>query len=205
MRHVFSLSHGTHPDAMARRLMERAHHRDGLPEILVGLTFLVTAGLIAAQWMLPAGSIGSKAAALSLALFVPALCFGAPRILKGVRTRYLLDRVGYVRHKRAGGKGKVAAAALGGLMALTLFWAVTGLSHPDPWILAGTGLFGGGLVVFCGRLPRFVAGGVLVAMLGAGLAISGISLPSGFAILFGVQGVVLLVSGGIQFLRFLHQ
>ena len=205
MRPAFSVSHGSDPDAMAKRLMERAHHRDGLPEIAVGLTFLLISGLIAVQAMLPEGSIGSKATALALALFVPAFCFGGPRLLKRVRTRFLMDRTGYVRHKPASRKQTAVALALTAVMALLLAAAVAWLSHPDPWILAGTGLFCGGLLAVCGRLPRFIVGGGLVAILGVSLAVAGISLPSGFAILFGAQGGVSLISGGVRFLRFLHQ
>jgi hypothetical protein len=87
------------PNAFAKRLIQRAHNRDGLPEIAVGLTFLIVGFLSYAQVVLPRESIGFKAAVLGLALLIPVLCIGAPGGLKWVRQRYLIERLGYVESK----------------------------------------------------------------------------------------------------------
>ena len=57
--------HAADPHAIAARLMQRAHNRDGLPEIAVGLIFLLSAGLIYAWAVLPPASVGFKAAVLA--------------------------------------------------------------------------------------------------------------------------------------------
>ena len=62
------------PDAIARRLIQRAHNRDGLPEIAIGLSFLLVSGLIFVQVLLPRGSNGFKLAALALALLISSTC-----------------------------------------------------------------------------------------------------------------------------------
>jgi len=56
-----SLSSQADPTVMARRLIQKAHNRDGLPEIAVGVSFLLVAGLIYAQVVLPPESSGFKA------------------------------------------------------------------------------------------------------------------------------------------------
>jgi hypothetical protein len=193
------------PNAVAMRLIQRAHNRDGLPEIAVGLTFLVVGALSYAQVLLPRESIGFKAAVLGLAFLIPVLCIGTPRALKWVRRRYLIERVGYVESKpicrRQIGIGITVAVAV----ATVLFGVVTQFSQPDRWVLAGTGLFGGAIAALSGQLPRFVIGGVLMAAAGMVLAFAGVSLQIGFAVLFGFQGLLALISGGVVFLQFMRQ
>ncbi len=190
---------------MAKRLMQKAHNRDGLPEIAVGVSLLFVAGLSYAQVMLPRESIGFKAAVLGLSFLIPLLCFGLPWALKWVRRRYLIERFGYVQPKPIGRKQISIGIMLAVLMTVVLFGVVTQFSQPDRWVLAGTGLFGGALASVCGQLPRFVIGGVVMAATGIFIAFSGVSLQIGFAILFGSQGILALVSGGVAFLRFIRE
>jgi hypothetical protein len=192
------------PSAIAKRLIQSAHNRDGLPEIVTGLTFLFIAVLIYAQVLLPRESIEFKASVIGLSLLIPALCIGSPFALKWVRRRYLIDRVGYVEPKSIGRKQIAIGIMLAFAMAVALFGLVQ-LSQPDRWVLVGTGLFGGALAALSGGLPRFVVGGVLIAATGMVLAASGVSLQTGFAILFGFQGLLALISGGVVFLRFIRQ
>jgi hypothetical protein len=176
-----------------------------LPEIALGLTFLVVGALSYAQVLLPRESIGFKAAVPGLALLIPVLCMGTPRALKWVRRRYLIERVGYVESKPIC-RGQIGIGiTLAVLVAAVLFGVVTQFSQPDRWVLAGTGLSGGALAALSGRLPRFVIGGVLMAVTGIVIAFSGVSLQIGFAVLFGFQGLLALISGGVVFLRFIRQ
>lgn len=196
------------PNAMAQRLMQRAHNRDGLPEIAAGLTFLLVSGLICVSVMLPRQSIAPKAAALVFS-FLLLLCLGVPWAgpwaVKSVRRRYLIGKWGYVQHKPIGRKQLGIGIAIAVPMVGAVFGVVTGLLPADGWLLGGTGLFGGALVAWCGRLPRFVIGGVVVVAAGMFLAFSGVSLQIGFAILFGFQGLMAVVSGAVVFLRFIRR
>ena len=205
MSDSLSLAGAADPKAVARRLIQTAHNRDGLPEIAAGLSFLFAAGLIYAQAVLRRESSGFKLAVFAFSLLLPVLICGAPWALRWVRRRYLIEREGYVQYKPIGrrqiGMGIVVAA----VAVLFLFGVVTRVSQPDRWLLAGTGLFSGALLAWCGRLPRFVIGGAVMAAAGALVAFAGVSLELGFTLLFGFQGLVSLVSGGVVFLRFMRQ
>jgi len=205
MRNSSSLAGSADPNAIARRLMQRAHNRDGLPEIAVGLYFLLASALIYAQVVLPRQSIGFIAAVLTFSLLFPVVCIGSPWTLKWVRRRYLIERVGYVEYEPIGRRQIGFGIMLAVLVVLALFGVVPRLSQPDRWLLAGTGLFGGALMAWCGRLPRFVIGGVVMAATGVFVAFAGVSLQIGFTMLFGFQGLVTLVSGCVVFLRFIRQ
>lgn len=196
---------GGDPNAIAKRLIQRAHNRDGLPEIAVGLTFLVVGALSYAQVLLPHASIGFKAAVLGLALLIPVLGIGTPPALKWVRRRYLIERVGYVEANPIGRRQIGIGITFGVVAAVVLFGVVTRYSHPDRLVLAGTGLFGGAIAALSGQLPRFVIGGVLMAATGIVIAFAGLSLEIGFAVLFGFLGLLALISGGVVFLRFIRQ
>ena len=98
--------------------------------------------------------------------------------------------------------GGIAVAIL---LSVALFGLVTRFSQPDRWVLIGTGLLGGALAAGCGRQFRFVVSGVLMACTGICVAFSGQSLQVGFAILFGLVGMLALISGGVVFLRFIRE
>jgi len=185
--------------------MQRAHNRDGLPEIAVGVTFLLVSGLSYAQVALPQGSIGFKVTVIAFSFLVPLLTLGTPRILKWVRRRYLILRVGYVEPKPMARKQMALGIVLALAVGVVALLAVARWSPPDNWLLAGTGLVGGALSAWCGRLPRFVIGGVLMAATGVVLAISGVAMGVGFAILFGCAGLATMVSGSVVFFRFMRQ
>ena len=76
---------------------------------------------------------------------------------------------------------------------------------PASWILAGTGIGGGVLAVYAGRLPRYMVGGVVMALTGIVLAFSRFSLGVGSIILYGSMGILSLVSGCVVLLLFLRQ
>jgi hypothetical protein len=193
------------PNAITKRLIQRAHNQDGLPEIAVGLTFLAVGALSYAQVLLPRETIGFKAGVLGLALLIPVLCISTPRALKWVRRRYLVERVGFAEFKPIGRRQIGIGITLALVAAVVLFAVATQFSQPDRWLLAGTGLFGGALTVLGGQLPRFVIGGVLMAAAGIVIAFAGVSLQIGFAVLFGFHGLLALISGGVVFLRLIRQ
>lgn len=71
-------------------------------------------------------------------------------------------------------------------------------------------LQGQGFSVVCwaltrAELPAFVIGGGILAMVGIAVGLSGASLGMGQAILYGVMGVLSLISGIIVLFVFIHQ
>lgn len=171
----------------------------------MGLTFLSIGALIYVQAPLPHDSTGFKVVVLGLSLLMAILCISSPRAVKWVRRRYLIERVGYVESKPICRKQIGIGITLAMLVAVFLFGVITQFARPEQWVLAGTGLFGGALAALGGQLPRFVIGGALVATTGIAIALAGVSLQIGFAVLFGFQGLLALISGAVVFLRFMWQ
>ncbi|MEX2304238.1 MAG: hypothetical protein WD733_25060 [Bryobacterales bacterium] len=205
MAYESSLSSGADPNAIGQRLLQRAHVRDGLAEIYAGALFLLLAGLISAQLLLPRDSMGFRAAVLASSFLIPVLGVSAKWVLKRVRGRYLIERWGFVENKLIDRKQIGLGILFAALVGLLLFGVVPRLSQPDFWLLAGSGVFGGAILAWGGRLPRFVIEGAVMATTGVLVAFSSLELDTGFAILFGFQGLMILATGCVVFLRFIRQ
>lgn len=193
------------PDVIASRLMQKVHNRDGLPEIAIGLSFLALASLIYVQTLLERGSNRDKLISLALCGLIPLLGFGAPWAVNRVRRRFLIERIGYVRPKPVGVKLVAITIVIAVAAAVTVFVAVISHAQFDGLVLAGSGIFGGGLAALSGRSLRFFVGGILVAAAGVLIGLSGTSLEIGFALLWGFAGLLSLFSGSIVLLRFIRQ
>jgi len=186
------------PDVIASRLIQKAHNRDGLPEIFIGLAFLILGGLCWVQAVAPPRSAAFVAAVLGFIVLALLLGLGSPWAIKTVRRKFLVETVGFVEMKPVPRRRSIVVAAVAlviAVAALIAAWIGKGSTPPTAWVLAGTGIGGGALLILAGRLPRSVVSGVLMAATGIVLAFSGISLEPGFAILYGTIGLVLLVSG----------
>jgi hypothetical protein len=194
----------TDPDVLAKRLLQRAHNRDGLPELVAGLIFLLTSGLIYALEVLPKGTLRFRAAVLSFAFLLPVFTIGARPFVNWIRNRYLTERWGYVGYQPV--PRTLRAFLAPGLVALTAI-AIMALVLPSPgnWFIAATGIACGALLAAAGRLPRFVVGGIVTAAAGICLAYSGVSFPAGMAALFAIQGAGGTVSGAVTFCRFVAE
>lgn len=206
------------PDAIARRLMTRAQTRDGLPEIAVGAWFLGLACFNGLPLALPhLHGPFAKAFVLGLMLAMITLPYGSRWLIKMVRNRFLIEKVGYVKlkpvNRRQRGIVFVTCFVVAGV-SNWFFFKILGV-HPDSTyggllspaglMLAGSGIVWGALVAFISRMTRYFIGGAVLAATGVFLAFSGVSLNVGFLILSGFIGLLSFVSGCVVLLLFLRQ
>jgi hypothetical protein len=194
------------PEAIAKRLMQKAYNRDGLPEIAIGVFFLIIAGLMGLQVAFQPGSPVYNASVWGFVLLCTTIPLASQWMIKKVRRRFLTGKVGYVEMKPINRKLLGATLGIACLVgAAAAFAASRNLFPSASWILAGTGIFGGAIAAFAGRLPRFIIGGVMMAAAGILVALSGVSLEMGFTILYGFAGLLSLLSGCVVFSILLRQ
>jgi hypothetical protein len=197
---------GVNPDAAARNLMQRAHNQDGVPEILIGVFFLAVAGLMWLQVAFKPRSIEYLASVVGLILLIGPLGMLLPWLIRRFRRRYLIERVGYVEPKPATRKRVAVVLGIAFLVgAAAVFAAWRGAFPPASWVLAGTGIFGGAIVAVAGRLPRFVVGGVIGAVVGCVAGLDRLTLALGFTLVYGVMGLLSLISGCVVLLLFMRR
>jgi hypothetical protein len=206
MENVTSHSMVENPEVMARRLMQRAHNLDGLPEMAAGVTLLVAAALIEAQVIFPGGTIGFKLASVAFGLVIPAMILIAQWAIKWIRRRFLMEHVGFVELKPADRKRVGAIFAIAALVGgAAAYVAAKRIFLPGSWLVLETGIMLGALAALSGRSLRFVVGGVAVALAGILIAAQRVDRDPGMAMLFGFAGLLALVSGVVVFARFMGQ
>ncbi|SPF56840.1 membrane hypothetical protein [Candidatus Sulfopaludibacter sp. SbA4] len=194
------------PKVLANRLLQRAWNRDGLPEIGSGLFSLVAAGLIYAMQILPRRSPGQIAAILIFAFVLPLYGFCAQPLVKRIRSRWLLERAGYVQHlpNRNLKRNNLRLLAV---MAVVMPLVFLAFNYSERLLLPMTGALGAlicGLVGWSARMVRLMAGGAIMLATAILLALSSVPVMIGMAILFGSQGLYYLLTGGVAFLRFMN-
>ncbi len=196
------------PGSLARRLMQRAHNRDGLPEIAIGAFLLLVSAIQLGLFYARQKPLLQVALGLAMVAAIVPGGLVMPQIIKWLRRRFLVAREGYFESRMSPAKriGIGAGFAMGAAVAFSAMMAVKhGIVPPDRWLLAGTGFFAGVLTPLCGQSTRFVVEGLLMAAAGVAIGFSGVSLTAGFALLFGFMGAVSLVSGLAALKHFMRQ
>lgn len=190
------------PDAAVRRAMQRAHNQDGLPEIVIGVLFLAVATVLWVPEVFPRSAwIGPW----GLLLVSPVIGV-SPWIIKKLRRRFLIEKAGYVEFRPVNRKRIGIVFGLAFVIAAVAAVVVSkGAIPPASWFVAGIGIGGGALAAYAGKIPRFVIGGVIMALVGIVVGLSRVSLGMGQAILYGVMGVLSLCSGVFVLIIFLRK
>ena len=205
MKSLFFEGVRTDPVAAATRLMRRAHNRDGLPEIAIGIILLTAAFLIWLEVAYPRGSFAHQSSWWGMMLLVAPMIGVSQWAIKWVRRRFLIEKVGYVELKPVPKKLLIIVTCVAFVVAAAMAWAVYLRALPQGgWMIAGTGMTWGLLAVYAGRLPRYVVGGVLMAIVGICLGFSGVSFEMASLILYGSMGFLSLVSGCAVLLHFVR-
>jgi hypothetical protein len=209
------------PDAIANRLISNADYRDGLQEIAIG-AMILTYTILFGMTEVFKGWFGFRIFMWGNLLLMIPLGYASQWLIKKVRTRFLIAKVGYVKLKpvnrkklgiRLGiilGLGCVIAALAALAMLKVVIATHRGVVHwslfpPSGWAFVGVGIYGAAFMIFRARLFRYVIGGVIMAALGILLAFIRVPINIGLTILFGFAGLLALISGAVVFFLFLRQ
>jgi hypothetical protein len=193
------------PDAAVRQVMQKAQIQDGLPEIAIGLAFLALAGLMWLQVVFRPGSIWNMVTPLGMIFVVSPMIGASPWAIRKLRRRYLIERVGYVEPKPTNRKRLVIVLGLAFVVAVVVAYVVVRAKLLSASrILAETGIVGGALSAYAGRMIRLLIVGGIMAATGIILAFSKVSLEVGFTILYGLPGLLSLISGCVVLFLFIR-
>jgi hypothetical protein len=195
------------PDTLSRQLRQKAYNRDGLPEMAVGVSFLLIAALMGIQTQLQHGSLAARAASTALTFSILATAFASSRLIAWLRARFLVERVGYVKAKQRKDLRFWTLRIAAGLVscAVVLVMVRFHRSIQDWWAVLGTGLLLGVGTAWLGRMRRFVLNGSLIVLAAVVIALQGLSQDAGFAWIYGVTGALYALSGGIVLGNLLRQ
>lgn len=191
------------PDAIARRAIRNLNTRDGLVEISAGAVMLLVSLEHWTRLLIPPSGL-RRGMAMAFGISWMALCLAARWVIKAVRHRGLMDRVGYVKAKPVPHRW-VLSGALGAAGSITMALMITrGIAIPDRWEFLLMGVWFGAFLAM-GRQLRFYVTGALAILAGIALAFSKLSFEAGLSIFFTFLGGVTFVTGAAVLFRFLHQ
>jgi hypothetical protein len=193
------------PAAVARRQIQQSHNRDGLPEVFAGVGLLIGSGMCWTDTLSP----GSKARVLlgiASILLVMAFCLASGRLMKQVRQRFLLEKVGFVRMKANRpllAFSLVIALVVGIVMVLGIRQMHS--AEPAKWLIVLVGALVGLFQVAVGRLLRFWLTGAFSVIAAFAIASSKLSFSVGLGTYFDFVGILEIIVGAVVFFRLLHQ
>jgi hypothetical protein len=205
MKGPLAPSHPTDPDTLARGIVQRAHHRDGLPELFAGVGFLIGSGMCWSD-TLPSGSRMRTLSSLASTLLVMAFCLASGRLMNQVRQRFLLDRVGYVRMK-ANRPMLALSLVIALVVGIVIVLGIRQMHSAEPakWLIVLVGALAGLFQVSVGRSPRFWFTGAFSLTAAFAIATSRLSFSIGMGIYFVLVGILEIVVGAVVLSGLLRQ
>jgi len=181
---------------------------DGVSELLVGFVFLLTAIIYYVQASTP-GTLLSKILAIASVILVCGVGFGGRWMIQRIKERTTYPRTGFVTYKiNWKDKENIVIAIV--ITALILAYALittvmdTKLTYWGPifcGVIMGILMFQAGY-----RLgqPRFYFLAFLAVVIGFVLVLNGLRNEFNLLLFIGLNGLLLLASGGLTFWKYLR-
>jgi hypothetical protein len=181
---------------------------DGVIELFVGIIVLLAAIVYYIQNSTP-GSLLSRILGIASVILVCGGGFGGRWIIQHIKERTTYPRSGYVSYK-SGWKSKenvvIAIIVLVLILGYVVLTLVTDSKLAD-WGPVVSGVCMGILLIQAGyhsALPRFYILAFLGLLIGVGLVASGLHAALGLPLFFGLNGLILLASGGLTLGKYLR-
>lgn len=192
-------------DELSRRPL-RALHADGIPEFIMGLTWLLWGILLGTPYLLPRGPWWKTYWMITPWVLV---CSGflSQWAMKRLKERWSYRRAGYVEFPKTGSRSPWAAFLIAGVTGIV----VAGFLATDRvWLdllpLLCSILVAAALAFGLGRHGVKLAGLYAVVTIGLGIAVAllHIGIEFGFAILWAGLGLAMTAGGGIKMAQFVR-
>ena len=180
---------------------------DGLVEIFVGVTFLILGFYFFLQAALPADSMILIILQMGFVVLLIGTIFVSRFFVNKIKIRLTYPRTGFVKFKAASRKQRVISAGLAMVIASLSISLFLSKSLSLNWIPATTGLIVGIVWLISAvrvSLLRFYLQSIASFLLGIGLSLSGMDTYPSLAVYYAGMGLILLISGCVILIRYLH-
>jgi hypothetical protein len=191
--------------------VKRYWFKDGLGELVGGAMILLIGLYFVGQVWLPEGSMGRTLLQSSLALLLIGGALATRWLVNALKARITYPRTGYVEYEPGpkntpSGRVFTVGIAISVSALLVIFGRSFGSFN---WLPGFTGLlFGVVFMILRARsngVGRFYVLGTFCVILGMALSFSGLPMAYSLGLLYGLTGIVSMVSGGITLLRYLRE
>jgi MFS family permease len=188
----------------------QSFYEDGLPEISLGLIFLLLGGYFFAQAAIPEGSTLSSALSVLFFLVIVSAGFLVSRILRFLKRRITYPRTGYVafKKKEPSSKRRAATMIVGGIIGAAIA-ALYGISPSFKTLFPAVNglLLAVAVLLFAGKvgLVRFYILSAASAVIGLAVTAAGIGDIKGISLYYGFFGAALILSGLVALVAYLRK
>jgi MFS family permease len=188
----------------------QSFYEDGLPEISLGLIFLLLGGYFFAQAAIPEGSTLSSALSVLFFLVIVSAGFLVSRILRFLKRRITYPRTGYVafKKKEPSSKRRAATMIVGGIIGAAIA-ALYGISPSFKTLFPAVNglLLAVAVLLFAGKvgLVRFYILSAASAVIGLAVTAAGIGDIKGISLYYGFFGAALILSGLVALVTYLRK
>ena len=181
----------------------RYYYQDGLVELAVGILFLVIGLDTYVISSLPPSSPAAIAAWIALPILTIAGIFGVQRLVRNLKERHVHPRTGYIEFvpKRNPYRWVISGITLALIVAI--------IALPYDWLQKGSVAGGTILCIILASigaqvdLKRLIVVGILSLVIGVSFALTTLSDIASLAVTFAAAGVVLVLTGGVAFRKYL--
>lgn len=176
---------------------------DGLPELMMGGAFLVFSALQVLFRVLPPTLAGY--AQILVPVLIVILLIAARPALQALKARTTYPHTGYVEYQQPSWRTQLLWGVVSFVGFGALFAWLTSVPLPMVWLPALTGALTALTMASLGQhlgLPRFYALAGFSLLVGIGVALLPIDGQLGFALVQGLTGLWLLVSGSLVFVTY---
>lgn len=182
----------------------RYFYDDGLAELCIGVLFIIVGGVLYGWYTWEENGVVNLLLSAGLIAAVLGGVFLVNKVIQNLKQRITYDRTGYVAYRRDE-KDKnrwFPLVLILGLITLTLFLpaAYSQMQFFVGGIMAGVFIYMGYRI----DLWRFYLLGAAVMLIGIGATEATTNEILGTSLTFFSAGLLLLISGGITFARYLH-
>jgi hypothetical protein len=191
--------------------VKRYWYSDGIADISVGAMFLMLGLFFGVQGYFGEGSKVAVILQVGMVLVMMGGIFGVQWLVNTLKARLTYPRTGYVEYRLKDKESNqrryvvIAVALIIVVASIVLYYFVREL---DSMVLTSGILVGAVFIALRGKstgVTRFYILGGIAIVLGVGLSMGNLHQLYNLALFYGLEGVLLMITGGVVLRRYISQ
>lgn len=181
--------------------VKRYWYSDGIADISVGGMFILLGLFFGVQGYFGEGSTVAAILQISMVLVMVGSIFGVQWLVNTLKTRFTYPRTGYVEYRakdKETNQRRYVVIGVSLVIAVALIVLVNFIRELDSMVLTSGILVGAVFIALRGKstgVTRFYVLGAIAILLGVGLSLGDLSREYNLALFYGLEGIMLMITG----------
>jgi len=191
--------------------VKRYWYSDGIADISVGAMFLLLGLFFGVQGYFGEGSRVSVILQVSMVLVMIGSIFGVQWLVTTLKSRLTYPRTGYVEYRakdKESNQRRFFVIGVALVIVVASIVLIDFIRTLDSMVLTSGILVGVVFIALRGkstRVTRFYILGGFAILLGIGLSMGNLSRLYNLALFYGLEGILLMITGGIVLRRYINE